>query len=71
VRNDLAEASEVGVTGVPFFVIDRKYAISGAQSETAISQTVDKAYTEWEKNNPAPKLKITEGQSCTIDGECH
>ncbi|MDB5621317.1 DsbA family oxidoreductase [Tardiphaga sp.] len=31
VRRDEQEAQEVGVAGVPFFVINRKYAISGAQ----------------------------------------
>lgn len=31
VKNDIEEAQEIGVRGVPFFVVDRKYAISGAQ----------------------------------------
>lgn len=32
VRADETRAREVGVTGVPFFLIDEKYAVSGAQS---------------------------------------
>ncbi|HJQ21464.1 MAG TPA: DsbA family oxidoreductase [Gemmatimonadaceae bacterium] len=31
VKRDVAEARELGVHGVPFFVFDRKYAVSGAQ----------------------------------------
>ncbi|WP_338555060.1 DsbA family oxidoreductase [Paenibacillus sp. KS-LC4] len=31
VRSDEAIAKQLGITGAPFFVIDRKYAISGAQ----------------------------------------
>ncbi|OKP84888.1 hypothetical protein A3844_18245 [Paenibacillus helianthi] len=31
VRSDEATAKQLGITGAPFFVIDRKYAISGAQ----------------------------------------
>jgi predicted DsbA family dithiol-disulfide isomerase len=31
VRADEREAAELGVSGVPFFVIDRKYGVSGAQ----------------------------------------
>jgi predicted DsbA family dithiol-disulfide isomerase len=31
VRRDEAEARELGVTGVPFFVVDRRVAVSGAQ----------------------------------------
>src|SRR3954451_24467404 len=31
VREDEAEATELGVSGVPFFVFDRRFAVSGAQ----------------------------------------
>lgn len=31
VRDDEREAAQLGIEGVPFFVIDRKYAVSGAQ----------------------------------------
>ena len=31
VRADVAEARELGIDGVPFFVLDRKYGVSGAQ----------------------------------------
>ena len=38
VRIDIAKAGQIGVRGVPFFVINDKYAISGAQpTETFIS----------------------------------
>jgi predicted DsbA family dithiol-disulfide isomerase len=31
VRADIEEAHELGANGVPFFVIDRRYGIPGAQ----------------------------------------
>lgn len=31
IRNEIANAQRMGVSGVPFFVVDGKYAISGAQ----------------------------------------
>jgi predicted DsbA family dithiol-disulfide isomerase len=31
VREDEREATELGITGVPFFVINRRYGVSGAQ----------------------------------------
>lgn len=31
VENDIADAQQLGIRGVPFFVFDRKYAVSGAQ----------------------------------------
>jgi len=47
VRNDVAEARRLGATGVPFFVIDRKYAVSGAQDSAVFSETLQKAFEEW------------------------
>lgn len=46
VRNDIYEAQTLGVRGVPFFVIDRKYGISGAQSVEVFLDTLQKAYQE-------------------------
>jgi predicted DsbA family dithiol-disulfide isomerase len=46
VSTDIAEASLLGVQGVPFFVFDRKYAISGAQPTSYFVQTLEKAWAE-------------------------
>ena len=43
VKKDIAEAQEIGVQGVPFFVFDRKYAISGAQPLETFVQTINEA----------------------------
>ena len=43
VRADILEAEEIGVRGVPFFVFDRKYAVSGAQDSKVFLQTLEKA----------------------------
>ena len=40
VKGDIKEAQEVGVQGVPFFVFDRKYAVSGAQPVEAFVNTI-------------------------------
>ena len=40
VKADIDEAQEIGVQGVPFFVFDRKYAISGAQPVETFVQTI-------------------------------
>lgn len=70
VKKDIQEAEELGVTGVPFFVFDRKYAISGAQDESVFLNTISKSFEEWQKANPAPKLDIIEGNACKPNGEC-
>src|SRR5690554_7772015 len=64
VKADIQEARQVGVQGVPFFVLDRKYAVSGAQPAQAFLESLTQAYTEWREKNPEIKLKVTEGQSC-------
>lgn len=43
VDHDIAEAQEIGVRGVPFFVFNRKYAVSGAQPVDAFLQTLNAA----------------------------
>ncbi len=46
VKNDISEAQEIGVRGVPFFVFDRKYAISGAQPISVFIETIEKVLSE-------------------------
>ena len=46
VRADIKEAEQIGVRGVPFFVFDRKYAVSGAQDSKVFLQTLEQAYAE-------------------------
>ena len=70
VKQDFQEAQNVGVQGVPFFVIDRKYGVSGAQPPQAFSGNLEKTFAEWRKLNPETELEITQGQSCTSDGMC-
>ncbi|MES1216150.1 MAG: DsbA family oxidoreductase [Bacteroidota bacterium] len=48
VRNDEKQAKEYGIKGVPFFVINDRYGISGAQSTDVFLQTLEKA---WQENN--------------------
>ena len=40
VRRDLEEARMLGVTGVPFFVIDGRYGISGAQATEVFTRAL-------------------------------
>ncbi len=46
VKEDVVEAGQIGVQGVPFFVIDRKYAISGAQTTDTFVGALQKALAE-------------------------
>lgn len=52
VRADEREARELGVQGVPFFVFDRRLAVSGAQPVAVFGQALARAWAE-----RAPKLE--------------
>jgi protein disulfide-isomerase len=69
VESDTKEAQTLGVRGVPFFVVNRKYGIVGAQQPNEILNTLEKAFAEWKKENP-DALKIQEGQFCEPNGDC-
>lgn len=67
---DVEEARQIGISGVPFFVFDRKYAVSGAQPIEAFVETIQASLNEWHKESNTAFLSVTEGESCSIDGEC-
>lgn len=46
VDTDEAMAQSIGVTGVPFYVFDRRYAVSGAQSAETLTEVLEKAWTD-------------------------
>ncbi len=46
VRADEAEARAMGVGGVPFFVIDRRLGVEGAQPAEALGRVLERAFTD-------------------------
>jgi len=46
VRADSKEAASLGVQGVPFFVIDRRYGVSGAQPSELLVRALTQAWSE-------------------------
>ena len=63
VRDDEVEANELGVSGVPFFVIDRRYALAGAQPTEVLLEVLD---TAWAEREPADLEPI----AGSADGAC-
>ena len=51
VREDIYEATQIGVSGVPYFVLNDRYAVSGAQSGETFAGALNKAWQEWQKDN--------------------
>lgn len=54
VRADEQLAAQFGITGVPFFIINRKYAISGAQPLETFASALKQI---WEEENAGPVLQ--------------
>lgn len=65
VRADIAEAQELGITGVPFFVVDRKYGVSGAQPSELFRQVLEEA---WQEAHPLVMVRSEGGEACGPDG---
>ena len=64
VRADAAEAAALGVQGVPFFVIDRRYGVSGAQPTELFEQALARA---WAEAQPLTRLESADGPVCEDD----
>ena len=63
VRADVDQARVYGANGVPFFVVDQKYGVSGAQPTELFGQLLERAWTE---SHPVVQL-VGEGSA---DGTC-
>ncbi|HYP75689.1 MAG TPA: DsbA family oxidoreductase [Polyangiaceae bacterium] len=63
VRAEEAEARELGISGVPCFVFDRRFAVSGAQSSEVMLNALTQAWSE-----RAPASALAEGAVCGPDG---
>lgn len=70
VNQDIREGSNIGVRGVPFFVFDRKYGVSGAQPVNVFLETMNKAFSDWRTRNPVLKMEGAAGGSCDVSGAC-
>ena len=68
VKQDIEEANAIGVQGVPFFVLDNKYAISGAQAASTFLQNLEKVYEEGHFDSKVTLLNTSVNNSCDING---
>jgi predicted DsbA family dithiol-disulfide isomerase len=62
VKEEMHYYRQLGVTGVPFFIFNQKYAISGAQPAEVFAEILEKVSKEMEVESIA-------GEVCDVDGE--
>jgi predicted DsbA family dithiol-disulfide isomerase len=67
VRDDEEEAHALGVSGVPFFVLDRKFGVSGAQSPEVLHAALQQA---WDARTPTVQIVGGTGAADCSDGSC-
>ena len=70
VKGEEKIAGQIGVEGVPFFVFNEKYAVSGAQLPEVFSEVLEKV---WQEENKQPSLQTlnpnkSKTSYCTGDG---
>ncbi|MBV2152382.1 DsbA family protein [Kitasatospora sp. SUK 42] len=69
VREDEETASAMGATGVPFFVLDRRLGVSGAQPAETFTRALEQA---WESRVPVTLIPVggetAAGDACGPDG---
>lgn len=69
VLNDIMLAQQMQISGVPFFVINDKYGVSGAQPSPVFSEVLEKSWEEFSAGDQGLKI-IHSGESCDVDGNC-
>ncbi|MEU3748878.1 MULTISPECIES: DsbA family oxidoreductase [Streptomyces] len=65
VREDEREAAELGANSVPFFVLDRRYGVSGGQPAEVFTQALEQA---WQGRVLQPVGGGDEAEACGPDG---
>lgn len=63
VRADVEQARAYGISGVPFFVVENRYGVSGAQPADSLLQVLNQA---WQEDHPLTVLAGA-GESCEGD----
>ncbi|AGH94545.1 DsbA family oxidoreductase [Pseudobdellovibrio exovorus] len=72
VNSDIQEARALQISGVPFFIFDRKYAVSGAQPPEIFVQVLQQSLAEWSQAQSAgiQDLSTEDAATCKPDGDC-
>ncbi|KFF25814.1 DsbA family oxidoreductase [Chryseobacterium vrystaatense] len=66
INQDIQEAKNNGISSVPFFVLNGKYAVSGAQPSEVFADALQQTYQE--TVSPFKNLSQEGGASCDTDG---
>ncbi len=66
VLEDVRTARALGATGVPFFVVDRRYGAAGAQPADLLLQLLERAWADAHPLVTVPAADGCDGDTCTV-----
>lgn len=69
VKEDEMLARKIGVRAVPFFILNDKYGISGAQQPSMFLEALEKSYKEFSEGDKGLEI-LGNSPSCEVDGNC-
>lgn len=67
VVTDVQQAQSMGISGVPFFVVNNRYGISGAQPASLFAETIGTAWKEFEKTHSLISVGDANNAVCKDD----
>jgi predicted DsbA family dithiol-disulfide isomerase len=65
VQADIDQAHAYGASGVPFYVVDQKFGVAGAQPAEVFAQVLDRA---WREREPQLQVLGADDVTCGPDG---
>jgi predicted DsbA family dithiol-disulfide isomerase len=66
VRSDIDDALQMGINGVPFFVIDNRYAVSGAQDTAVFLEALTRSQNEPAGHSTATPEPVADRVVCDL-----
>lgn len=69
VKQDEQEAHAIGVSGIPFFVFNDRYAVSGAQSPDIFLQALQQSWLSFEQDRVITPAE--NGEACSPGENCN
>ena len=70
VKQDLAEAKQIGIASVPKYIFNTNTKISGAQDSKVYLEILEKEFAQWKTDKVKSESEIIKGQSCNIAEDC-
>lgn len=66
IENDIYQSKQIGVHGVPFFLMNYEISVRGAQEEQIFLESIKKAWVNWNRNLKMIPT-IVKGDICSED----